>query len=191
MSDRKEHKKLTSNEREFVTEITRTDANRPRTAGDAYRTAYAANGTRRTITVSASEIMRKPHIIAAIENIRMDLEADRRRKSLGQQQAIQTALWNEVHANDGRPADRISALGKLIMLLPKDPEEDSPLKDSAASKADLISRVEAILSEHIRDAIDVTAESDVVEPADVPTEDDAEHEDEILEIEAKVVDPAY
>lgn len=185
MSDRIEHKKLTPNERTFVIEITRTDANRPRTAGDAYRTAYAANGNRRTITVDASKIMAKTHVAAAIENIRMDLEADRRRKSLGQQQAIQTALWNEVNAADGRPADRISALGKLITLLPKDPEEYSPLKDSAASKAELISRVEAILSEHIKDAIDITAESDVVEP------DESTEEDEVLEIEAEIVDPSF
>lgn len=176
MSDEKEFPPLTPKERALVNEITRTDAGRPRTKTEAYRRAYDPQGSNQTVTNEASRILKRPKIVAAIEKIEAQIEMDRRRASRGNAQAIQTALWNLAETAE-RESDRINALGKLITLLPKHPEDEG---DSVSSKADAIEKLNRILEQHLPEAVDV---GPVVGDA-VPTFED----DEPLQVEAVVVD---
>jgi len=160
-------------------EVTRTDKDRPRSALEAYERAYDNNGSRRTKTNDVSKILAKSHIKDAIEEAEAKIEADRRRASRGTAQAIQTALWNEVHSPEARSSDRISALKALVTLLPKGALEEKPLDDSVSSKHELVERLQELLEGNLDDVIDITPDDGEIEDGDIM-------EAEILEIQAEL-----
>jgi hypothetical protein len=157
----KKTRKLTVNEQEFVSEMTRVDDDRPRTGTEAYRRAYRnENPNRQTCYNAASEILKRPHVKDAIAVVEAKIETDRRRASRGNAAAIQIKLWNIVDQDTTTTYEQIAALKTLASLLPKNAVESSPNEDSAASKAELVERLKLVLTD-VPDAIDVTPESDV------------------------------
>jgi hypothetical protein len=185
--------KLTPYERRMVEEMTRTDAGRPRSITEAYCRAYPAKASPITNNNEASKIFNKPHVQAAIAAIEAKLEADRRRASRGNAQAIQTSGWALFNDPEATIDNKINALKLLKSLLPKDQVEDHVLKDSAVSKVELQARLEEIFSSISDKAIDVspdtTTEQDILAAQDA---DDIEAE--VLSITAEIDtpdEPAY
>ena len=170
----------------MVRELTRTDVGRPKSVTEAYTRAYDALGARRTVQNEASKVYNRPRVQAAIADIEAKLEQDRRRAARGNAQAIQTALWGLYNDPEARVADKINSLKALASLLPKESKEDSVLKDSAVSKADLQARLEEILTSHTDKAIDIspdaTTESDILS---ANKHDDIEAE--VLSLEAEII----
>ena len=150
----KADRKLTISERLFVEEMTRLDDDRPRSANEAYRTAYKPQGNPRTVQKDANTVFNRPHVQKAIALIESKIEADRRRHSRGALTRMTNKLWDIADDPNASHRDQISAIKGLRDMLPKDIIEDSPNLDSAASKEELVSRLQAVLSD-IPDAIEV------------------------------------
>jgi hypothetical protein len=164
------------NERALVLEVTRTDANRPRSAVEAYVNVYDNNCSRRTATNEVSKILAKDHIKAAIQEAEAKIELDRRRSRLGSMQAIETALW-DIARNSDADSVKVSALRELRSMLPTDLDEEQN-SDTAIEKHKLIERLDSILTANLNtNIIDIT-------PSD---EEDEDEESAILEIEAELM----
>jgi hypothetical protein len=201
----KADRKCTISEKMFVDEMTRLDENRPRSANEAYRTAYDPKGNARTVQKDANTVFNRPHVQKAIAVIESKIEADRRRASRGTLQRVQTKLWDIVDGEHTSDRDVIAALKGIRDMMPKDIVEDSPNIDSAASKEELVQRLQAVLSD-VPDAIEVgpvfdedgfpdedegTSEADVIEIHLVSPGDVIEDVDEDEEDEAESGDPEY
>ena len=185
MSRRKKDQKsqpLTSNERAFVVELTRTDENRPRTRLEAFSRAYPGNtGKRTSKSVDASRVYARKHVQDAIAAVESRIEAERRRASRGNAQAIQTKLWGVVE-NATRDADVIAACKVLVTLLPKGAIDADPSKDSAHSKDELVERLKELLDDNLPDVLDVTPIGDGDD-----VDDESETDIEVMEIEAELL----
>ena len=150
----KADRKLTISEKMFVTEMTRLDDDRPRSANEAYRTAYDPKGNPRTVQKDANTVFNRPHVQKAIALVESKIEADRRRASRGTLQRVQTKLWDIADNPNTSDRDVISALKGIRDMMPKDIVEDSPNIDNAASKEELVQRLQAVLSA-VPDAIEI------------------------------------
>ena len=185
--------KLTPYERRMVEEMTRTDEARPRSITEAYCRAYPAKASPITNNNEASKIFNKPHVQAAIAAIEAKLEADRRRASRGNAQAIQTEAWNLMRHPEATIANKVNTLKVLISLLPKDQTEEHVLKDSAVSKVELQARLEEIFSSVADKAIDVSPEQ-TTEQDILAAQEDEDIEAEVLSITSEIDtpdEPAY
>jgi hypothetical protein len=171
--------RLTPYEVSFVTQLTRTDLAKPNSVVEAYERSYPAKANHRTNTNEASKIFNKPRVKAAIAEIEAKLEADRRRASRGNLQAINAAFWKLYEDPQATIQNKINALRGLASILPKDQKDESPLKDSAVSKADLQARLEEILSTVADKAIDVSP--------DQTTEQDIKIMKHTIDIDAEVI----
>jgi hypothetical protein len=176
---------LTISEKLFVEEMTRLDDDRPRTATEAYRRAYNPKGVPTTVYNDASVVFNRPVVKAAIAVIEAKVESDRRRAARGTLQHIQAKLWDIANDPVARDSDKIAALKGLTSMQPKDASESSPNKDSAASKEELMSRLNAVLSD-VPDSIEivggVVVEHDVEPDVDVDVDSDVEIEVDIVSI---------
>jgi len=200
-----ERTELTDIEQKFISEILRDDANRPTTLSAAMRNACPEKRkwTSKALTNDASRVYNRDIVKDAIERKRAAIERERRRSTRVTKAFIENRLVEEA-TNADRPADRIAALRALASMQPEELPED-PTKD-AASKEDLVNRLEDILQEKLGSAIDVTPELDVsaieatsatksstsMSTADLTdlTDDDEEDDDDDGVIDVEVVTPA-
>jgi hypothetical protein len=169
----KRERGLTPLERAYVIELTREDADRPKSMADAFfKAGGCPNGTKATIRTDATMIANRPIVREAIRvaHERNDNERMRRRRTA--RATIENALWEE-HRIAVRPADRLAALKTLAQMAPAEDKHVAPEKDAATAigKQAILSRIEGIMTEAGGDPLDVTPVSSVVD-ADDDTADD-------------------
>lgn len=149
--------KLTVRESAFVTELMRTDKDRPKSITEAYSRVYSVeNSAPITISNNASRVYRRKHVQAAIEKEKDRLERERMRAMRSSAVAVETALWAEVIPTNSAK-DRIAAL-KVLAAMTKSRKDESPYEETAASKEQVIDDIKKILSDSISIPIDVTPE---------------------------------
>jgi hypothetical protein len=156
-------------EQSFVDQLTREDADRPRSITQAFRQSLAkAGGAPITVMAEASRMHRRPQVKEAIRIAHERLDANRLRERRSARATIENALWEEYHKAKA-PRDRLAALKTLAQMAPSQDVPVDPTKDpdTALGKESILRRIEGIMSKAGGDPLDIT-------PIDSNTDDDNE-----------------